>query len=98
MRKDHDRAEDSNDTSGNDRGRMSGSNKIYSISGLLPNGHALMKYRPFRAPHHNASLNALIGGGAYAMPGKYHWHIMGYCSWMNLLNFQGGPLTHYASR
>lgn len=21
--------------------------KIYSISGLLPNGHALMKYRPF---------------------------------------------------
>lgn len=32
--------------------------KIYSISGLLPNGHALMKYRPFRAPHHNASLNA----------------------------------------
>ena len=26
--------------------------KIYSISGLLPNGHALMKYRPFRAPHH----------------------------------------------
>ena len=44
--------------------------KIYSISGLLPNGHALMKYRPFRAPHHNASLNALIGGGAYAMPGE----------------------------
>lgn len=32
--------------------------------------HALMKYRPFRAPHHNASLNALIGGGAYAMPGE----------------------------
>ena len=29
-----------------------------------------MKYRPFRAPHHNASLNALIGGGAYAMPGE----------------------------
>ena len=44
--------------------------KIYSISGLLPNGHALIKYRPFRAPHHNASLNALSGGGAYAMPGE----------------------------
>ena len=44
--------------------------KIYSISGLLPNGHALMKYRPFRAPHHNASLNALIGGGVNAMPGE----------------------------
>lgn len=44
--------------------------KIYSISGLLPNGHALMTARPFRAPHHNASLNALIGGGANAMPGE----------------------------
>ncbi len=44
--------------------------KIYSISGLLPRGNALMKNRPFRAPHHNASLNALIGGGANAMPGE----------------------------
>lgn len=44
--------------------------KIYSISGLLPNGHGLMNRRPFRAPHHNASLNALIGGGANAMPGE----------------------------
>ncbi len=44
--------------------------KIYSISGLLPSGSALMKNRPFRAPHHNASLNALIGGGVNAMPGE----------------------------
>lgn len=44
--------------------------KIHSISGLLPSGHSLMKYRPFRAPHHNASLNALIGGGVNAMPGE----------------------------
>ena len=44
--------------------------KIYSISGLLSNGHSLVKNRPFRAPHHNASLNALIGGGVNAMPGE----------------------------
>ena len=44
--------------------------KIYSIAGLLPNGHSLIQNRPFRAPHHNASLNALIGGGANAMPGE----------------------------
>lgn len=44
--------------------------KIYSISGALSNGHALMKYRPFRASHHNVSLNALIGGGANVMPGE----------------------------
>lgn len=44
--------------------------KIYSISGLLEEDSALMQNRPFRAPHHNASLNALIGGGANAMPGE----------------------------
>ena len=30
----------------------------------------MMKNRPFRAPHHNVSLNALIGGGSYAQPGE----------------------------
>lgn len=44
--------------------------KIYSISGLLPAGHSLLTNRPFRAPHHNASLNSLIGGGVNAMPGE----------------------------
>ena len=44
--------------------------KIYSISGILENGHSLIRSRPFRAPHHNASLNALIGGGVNAMPGE----------------------------
>lgn len=44
--------------------------KIYSISGMLSNGHALIKTRPFRAPHHNVSMNALIGGGTNAMPGE----------------------------
>ena len=44
--------------------------KIYSISGMLPSGHGLIRHRPFRAPHHNASLNALIGGGTNALPGE----------------------------
>ena len=44
--------------------------KIYSISGLLSNGDFLVSERPFRAPHHNASLNALIGGGSNALPGE----------------------------
>lgn len=44
--------------------------KIHSISGLLPEDHGLMVHRPFRAPHHNISLNALIGGGSYAQPGE----------------------------
>lgn len=44
--------------------------KIHSISGLLDAGVGLMGKRPFRSPHHNASLNAMIGGGNYAMPGE----------------------------
>lgn len=44
--------------------------KIHSISGLLDAGEGLMKMRPFRAPHHNVSLNALIGGGSFAQPGE----------------------------
>lgn len=44
--------------------------KIYSISGMVKDGNTLVTNRPFRAPHHNASLNALIGGGINAMPGE----------------------------
>lgn len=44
--------------------------KIYSIAGQVGNTYGLIKNRPFRSPHHNASLNALIGGGANAMPGE----------------------------
>lgn len=31
--------------------------KIQSISGLLPPDHKIVRMRPFRAPHHNISLN-----------------------------------------
>ena len=44
--------------------------KIHSIAGLLQPEHGLVTSRPFRAPHHNTSLNALIGGGTYAQPGE----------------------------
>lgn len=44
--------------------------KIYSVSGLLKNRGSLITERPFRSPHHNASLNSLIGGGIFAMPGE----------------------------
>lgn len=44
--------------------------KIYSVAGLLKTNRDLVSTRPFRAPHHNASLNALIGGGNTAKPGE----------------------------
>ncbi|MGL4655083.1 MAG: YifB family Mg chelatase-like AAA ATPase [Sarcina sp.] len=44
--------------------------KIYSVSGFLKNRGSLITERPFRDPHHNASMNSLIGGGNFAMPGE----------------------------
>ncbi len=44
--------------------------KIYSVANLLSKNGTLIIQRPFRSPHHNASLNALIGGGMNAMPGE----------------------------
>ncbi len=44
--------------------------KIYSISGLLTNNEPLMVKRPFRAVHHTASANGIIGGGTNPKPGE----------------------------
>ncbi len=43
---------------------------IWSVAGI-PRGEAgLMSIRPFRAPHHTASVISLTGGGSSAMPGE----------------------------
>ncbi|SNY90461.1 magnesium chelatase family protein [Cohaesibacter sp. ES.047] len=42
---------------------------IHSIAGLLPQGE-LSAARPFRAPHHSASMAAMVGGGMRAKPGE----------------------------
>jgi magnesium chelatase family protein len=44
--------------------------RIHSISGKLSPGSGLMVTRPFCAPHHNASVASLIGGGQDALPGE----------------------------
>lgn len=44
--------------------------KIYSISGLLAPDEPLMTKRPFRAVHHTASANGIIGGGSNPKPGE----------------------------
>lgn len=43
--------------------------RINSIAGKLAPGSGLMVTRPFSAPHHSASVAALIGGGSAAKPG-----------------------------
>lgn len=42
---------------------------IHSLSGLLDSGGISMS-RPFREPHHTASMAAIIGGGRNAKPGE----------------------------
>jgi magnesium chelatase family protein len=37
--------------------------RIHSIAGVLAPGAGLVRVAPFRAPHHSASVAALIGGG-----------------------------------
>ena len=44
--------------------------KIYSVSGLLPPDEPLVLQRPFRAVHHTASANGIIGGGSSPKPGE----------------------------
>jgi magnesium chelatase family protein len=44
--------------------------RIYSLAGLLPPKSSLIKKRPFRIPHHSASLEGMIGGGINCRPGE----------------------------
>jgi magnesium chelatase family protein len=42
---------------------------VHSVAGHLTGGR-LMRRRPFRDPHHSASVPALVGGGTRAKPGE----------------------------
>jgi magnesium chelatase family protein len=42
---------------------------VHSVAGALADGE-LTDRRPFRAPHHSASMAALTGGGLHARPGE----------------------------
>jgi magnesium chelatase family protein len=44
--------------------------RIYSVSGLLPKDCGLIQHRPFRSPHHSASMAGLTGGGSNPKPGE----------------------------
>ena len=44
--------------------------KIHSVSGLILPDDGMVKRRPFRSPHHTASIYSLTGGGSKAVPGE----------------------------
>jgi magnesium chelatase family protein len=44
--------------------------KIHSVAGLLPKDRPLITRRPFRAPHHSATIAGILGGGRNPQPGE----------------------------
>ena len=58
---------------------------IQSLAGALEGG-AISRTRPFRNPHHSASMAALVGGGLKVKPGEVRWRIWACCSWMSCRN------------
>ena len=44
--------------------------RIHSVAGLLAPDDPLVRQPPFRAPHHSASMAAIVGGGRNACPGE----------------------------
>ena len=44
--------------------------KVYSVAGLLDEKMGIVTTRPFRTPHHTATIPALVGGGNKAKPGE----------------------------
>jgi magnesium chelatase family protein len=44
--------------------------RIHSVVGLLRPGRPLIDSAPFRAPHHSASVAAIVGGGPGPRPGE----------------------------
>ena len=50
-------------------GELLETSMVHSIAGLIARGQ-LTRARPFRSPHHSASMAALTGGGMKAKPGE----------------------------
>lgn len=44
--------------------------RIYSVADQLPPDEPVVRYRPFRSPHHTVSYAGLIGGGRWPKPGE----------------------------
>jgi len=64
---------------------------IHSIAGTLNEGR-ILRLRPFRDPHHSASLVALTGGGLRTKPGEVSLAHLGVLFLDELPEFQRGAL------
>lgn len=64
---------------------------IQSLAGALEDG-AISRLRPFRNPHHSASMAALVGGGLKVKPGEVSLAHLGVLFLDELPEFQRGVL------
>ena len=64
---------------------------VASVAGQLHGGR-LTERRPFRSPHHAASMAALVGGGAHARPGEVRLAHLGVLFLDELPEFQRSVL------
>ncbi len=44
--------------------------RVYSVADMLQSEEPLLRFRPFRAPHHTISQAGLVGGGPVPRPGE----------------------------
>ena len=66
--------------------------QIYSLCGLLDEERIIKNERPFRCPHHSATIQALAGGGKYPRPGEISLAHRGVLFLDELTEFRKGTL------